>query len=207
MRASTGLTVSPMRDRFDEVSQLVWIQRDIPASPESPAPEIDRDELAVILRRRDAQFRAVAEVSRAVSSILDLDELLVRVVDLIRQHLGLYYAGVFLTDESGELTGEPGRWAVLRSGTGEAGEQMMSGGHRLEIGGASMIGWCMANRQARISDRVGEEAIRFANPLLPETRSEMALPLISRGRVIGAMTIQDSRERAFSEHDISVLQA
>ncbi len=168
--------------------------------------DADRD-LSADLRRRDAQFQAVAEVSRAVSSILDLEELLARVVDLICHHFKLYYAGVFLIDETGKLTGDPRNWAVLRSGTGEAGEQMVASGHRLEIGGTSMIGWCIANKKARISDHAGEEAIRFANPLLPETRSEMALPLISRGRVIGAMTIQDSGEQAFSEQDISILQA
>jgi PAS domain S-box-containing protein len=204
---TTGLTVSPMRDRFDEVSQLIWIQRDVPEISALSPRDANRDDLSAALSRRDAQFQAVAEVSRAVSSILDLDELLVRVVDLICHHFNLYYAGIFLIDETGAWTGDPGKWAMLRSGTGEAGEQMVASGHRLEIGGTSMIGWCIANRKARISDRAGEEAIRFANPLLPETRSEMALPLISRGRVIGAMTIQDSREKAFSEHDISVLQA
>jgi PAS domain S-box-containing protein len=204
---TTGLTVSPIRDGSDDVSQLVWIQRHIPAPAALPEGDVDSHELAATLRRRDAQFRAVAEVSRAASSILDLDELLKGGVDLICAHLNLYYAGIFLTDETGERTGEPGKWAVLRSGTGEAGRRMIAEGHRLEIGGPSMIGWCLARGKARISDRAGEEAIRFANPLLPETRSEMALPLISRGRVIGAMTIQDSREGAFSEHDISVLQA
>jgi GAF domain-containing protein len=53
---------------------------------------------------------------------------------------------------------------------------------------------------------VGKEAVRFENPLLPETRSEMALPLISRGRVIGAMTIQSTKPAAFSEEDITTLQ-
>jgi GAF domain-containing protein len=69
-----------------------------------------------------------------------------------------------------------------------------------------MIGWCVANKQARIAQDVGEEAVRFDNPLLPETRSEMALPLVSRGQVIGAMTIQSTQSAAFSEEDITVLQ-
>jgi GAF domain-containing protein len=69
-----------------------------------------------------------------------------------------------------------------------------------------MIGWCIANKQPRIALDVGEEAVRFENPLLPETRSELALPLISRGEAIGALTIQSSQEAAFSEEDIAVLQ-
>jgi GAF domain-containing protein len=83
---------------------------------------------------------------------------------------------------------------------------MLSVGHKLEIGGASMIGWCVANHQARIALDVGEEAVRFDNPYLPETRSEMALPLIARGRVVGAMTVQSKEEAAFSNEDIAVLR-
>jgi GAF domain-containing protein len=83
---------------------------------------------------------------------------------------------------------------------------MLEQGHKLEIGGESMVGWCMAHKRARIALDVGQEAVRFENPLLPETRSELALPLISRGEVIGAMTIQSAQEAAFSEEDIAVLQ-
>jgi GAF domain-containing protein len=83
---------------------------------------------------------------------------------------------------------------------------MVEQGHKLEIGGASMIGWCVANRQARIALDVGEEAARFENPFLPKTRSELALPLVSRGETVGALTIQSTQEAAFNEEDIAVLQ-
>ena len=84
---------------------------------------------------------------------------------------------------------------------------MLEAGHKLAVGSESMIGWCIANAQARIALDVGEEAVRFVNPWLPETRSEMALPLISRGQVIGAVTIQSTQAAAFSQEDIAVLQA
>jgi len=151
------------------------------------------------LERRALQLQTAAEVSRAVSSILDPDELIQQVVDLAHERFNLYYAGLFLVDETGE-------WAVLRAGTGEAGQRMLEQGHKLKIGGDSMIGQCVADQQARIALDVGEEAVRFDNPFLPETRSELALPLISRGRAIGALTIQSSHEAAFSEGDIAVLQ-
>jgi len=151
-------------------------------------------------RRRAAQLATAAEVSSAASSILSLEELLPQAVELIRQRFDLYYVGIFLLDETG-------RWAVLRAGTGEAGRRMLEAGHKLEVGGKSMIGWCTANARARIALDVGAEAIRFDNPLLPLTRSEMALPLISRGRVIGAMTIQSDKPAAFTEEDITALQA
>jgi GAF domain-containing protein len=156
--------------------------------------------------RRAILLQTATEISHAASSILDPDELIQQAVDLIRERFGLYYAGLFLVDQSGELSDEAGKWAVLSAGTGLAGQQMITQGHKLEIGGESMIGWCVANAQARIALDVGKEAVRFVNPFLPETRSEMALPLISRGHVIGAMTIQSTQEAAFSQEDIALLQ-
>ncbi len=151
------------------------------------------------VQKRAGRLSATAEISRAATSILSLDELLPQAVELIRERLDLYYVGIFLVDDVG-------KWAVLQAGTGEAGRIMLERGHRLEVGGASMIGTCVATGKARIALDVGEEAVRFSNPLLPATRSEMALPLISRGKVIGAMTIQSTQARAFSEADITVLQ-
>ncbi|MBN1179057.1 MAG: GAF domain-containing protein [Anaerolineae bacterium] len=158
------------------------------------------------VERRALQLATAAQVSHAATSILDPDELLQQVVELAYQRLHLYYAGLFLVDLTGERTGEPGKWAVLRAGTGEAGRQMVSDGHRLEVGGDSMIGRCVAEKEARIALYAGEERVRFRNPLLPDTRSEMALPLLARGKVIGAMTVQSDREAAFTDDDIAVLQ-
>ncbi len=174
---------------------------------ERKAAEAERERLLAALERRAVQLQTATEVSRAASSILNPEELIQRVVDLIRERFDLYYVGLFLVDQTGEWSGEPNRWAVLQAGTGEAGRQMLAQGHKLEIGGASMIGWCIANKQARIALDVGAEAVRFENPLLPQTRSELAFPLISRGEVIGALTIQSAQEAAFSQEDIAVLQA
>jgi GAF domain-containing protein len=150
--------------------------------------------------------QTAAEVSRAASTVLDTEVLLQQVVDLLKQRFELYYAGLFLVDQ--DVAGEAGAsdWAVLQVGTGEPGRQMVEQGHRLEIGGESMIGQCVATVQPRIAMDVGEEAVRFANPLLPETRTELALPLLSRGKALGALTIQSKRQAAFSEDDIAVLQ-
>ena len=167
----------------------------------------ERKRLLATLRRRNTQLQTAAEVSRAASSILNLDELSQQVVELVRDRFDLYYAGLFLVDKTGEWTGEPDKWAVLRAGTGKAGQQMLEQGHKLEIGGSSMIGWCVANGRARIALDVGEEAVRFDNPLLPDTRSELAFPLTSRGQAVGALTIHSPEEAAFSEEDITVLQA
>jgi GAF domain-containing protein len=151
------------------------------------------------LGRYTVQLQTVAEIARAASSILDLNELMSTSVDLIHERLDLYYAGIFLVDDYGE-------WAVLRAATGEPGREMLRRGHKLKVGGESMIGWCVDHGEPRIALDVGTEAVRFDNPLLPETHSEMALPLIVRGRVIGAMTIQSERVAAFSNEDITTLR-
>jgi GAF domain-containing protein len=152
-----------------------------------------------VSERRALRLETAAEVSRVVNSILEPKALLQRVVDLVRERFELYYVGLFLVDQQGA-------WAVLRAGTGEAGQQMVDQGHKLRVGGESMIGACVAGAEARIAFDVGEEAVRFDNPFLPETRSEMALPLIARGEAMGAMTIQSTQPSAFSDEDITVLQ-
>ena len=123
-------------------------------------------------------------------------------VELTRERFGLYYVGLYLVD----FAHEAGRWAVLRGGTGDAGRKMMAEGRRIEVGGDSMVGWCIANRQSRIEEHVSEEAALLKNPALPDTRSKLGLPLISRGQAIGAMTIQSAEPAAFAEEDITTLQ-
>jgi len=175
------------------------VVKDVTVQREAQA---EREHLLVALERRSAQLQAAAEVSRAASSILDPDELIQQVVDLAQERFGLYYAGLFMIEQ----TKQAGEWAVLKAGTGDAGRNMVEEAHKLQVGGKSMVGWCAANKQARIVMDVEEEPMRYVNPHLPETRSEMALPLISGGQAIGAMTIQSTQAAAFSEEDIATLQ-
>lgn len=168
------------------------------------------------LERRLLQIRTAAEITRTIGSLLDINELLPQVCDLIKDRFNLYYVGIFLTHigsaensgrfARGQLFGLPETYAVLTAGTGEAGRKMLAAGHKLQVGGDSMIGWATANRQARIALDVGQEAVRFENPNLPNTRSELALPIISQDRALGALTIQSERPAAFDENDIIVLQ-
>jgi len=160
----------------------------------------EQSDLVGAMTRRTIQLQTAAEVARAASSILDIDELLPNVVELIRDHFEYYYVGMFLIEETTN-------WAILRAATGETGKRMIEMGHRLKVEDSSMIGWCITHRQARIALDVGEDAVRFANPLLPLTRSEIALPLIAHGDVIGGMTIQSEKPAAFSPVDITALQA
>jgi GAF domain-containing protein len=156
--------------------------------------------------RRTQLLAAAAEVGRETASILDLDVLLSGMVDIICEAYGFYYAGVFLVDEA--ASGEAGRqWVVLRAGRGEAGAAMVAEGHKLEIGGHSMIGAAAGMQGALIALDVGEQPDHFKNPHLPDTRSEMALPLVVGGDLIGAVTVQSTEGAAFDDDDITSLQA
>jgi PAS domain S-box-containing protein len=149
--------------------------------------------------RRALQLQTAAEISGAASTVLDVDELLPFVVNLIQQRFNLYYVGLFFVNETNQS-------AMLRAATGEAGRKMLERGHQLPIDDRSMIGWCISHETARIALDIGADAVHFNNPDLPETHSELALPLISRGQVLGAMSVQSTETAAFSPQDIAVLQ-
>ena len=151
------------------------------------------------LEHRSIQLQVAAEVARDATTAHELDELLNQAVGLIRSRFGFYHAGIFLVDESGE-------YAVLLAATGAAGRQMLEQGHRLKVGEVGIVGYVTDQGTARIALDVGTDAVHFANPLLPETRSEMALPLRLGERVIGALDVQSSDASAFDEDDVAVLQ-
>ncbi|MEA2007897.1 MAG: PAS domain S-box protein, partial [Chloroflexota bacterium] len=159
----------------------------------------ERKKTEETLHQRHTQLQTAAEVSRVASSILDINELINQSVTLICERFDLYYVGLFLVDEECE-------YAVLRAGVGKPGYQMVMQEHKLEVGGESMIGQCVSHSEARIALDVGEEAVRFDNPFLPFTRSELALPLRSRGQTIGALTVQSTEMAAFDKTHIAVMQ-
>jgi GAF domain-containing protein/HAMP domain-containing protein len=151
------------------------------------------------LERRAVQLRAAAEVGHAAASLRDLNELLHQVTQLISERFGFYHVGIFLLDQSGEH-------AVLQAANSEGGQQMLERGHQLKVGKQGIVGYVTGVGRARIALDVGEDAIHFQNPLLPETRSEMALPLIAGGNLLGAIDVQSKVEAAFSQEDVKILQ-
>jgi GAF domain-containing protein/HAMP domain-containing protein len=148
---------------------------------------------------RTEQLRATVEVGQEANSIRESGELISRVVNLITERFGYYYAAIFRVDTTG-------RWAELIDATGSVGKTLKAQSHRLEIGGRSMVGNAISKHEARIALDVGAEPVRFDNPLLPQTRSEIALPLIVGDRVIGAMDVQSTQETAFDQENINTLQ-
>ncbi len=149
-------------------------------------------------QRRAAQLKASAQVARAVASTLDPDRLLDQVVRIISDHFGHYHTAVFLVDEAG-------RWAVLRATNSEGGQRLLARGHRLAVGVHGIVGTVIRTGQPRVAHKVHADAVYFAIPELPDTRSEMALPLVARGQVLGALDVQSTEEAAFDEDDVAVL--
>jgi GAF domain-containing protein/HAMP domain-containing protein len=151
------------------------------------------------LERRATHLQAAADVGHAAVSVHSLDELFPHVTHLISERFGFYHIGIFLLDETGE-------YALLRAAEGAGGQQMLARGHKLKVGEQGIVGYVTATGKARIALDVGQDAVHFKNPFLPNTRSEMALPLIVGGRVLGALDVQSTEEAAFTEEDIAVLQ-
>jgi GAF domain-containing protein/HAMP domain-containing protein len=138
-----------------------------------------------------------------------MEHLMYDAVNLIRDRFGFYHAGIFLTDERQE-------YVVLRAATGEAGREMIRSGHRLKIGQTGLVGYAAQRGEARIALEVGQDKEHFKNPLLPETRSEAALPLKTGGfepgsrtsseRIIGVLDVQSQSPAAFDAESMAVLQ-
>jgi GAF domain-containing protein len=193
------------------VLAAVWVQRMFNSYLTGALQETTRsqtllkeraDELATsntLLQRRTRQLQTAAQISQTAAAVLDPDDLVQRVAGLIQHQLVLYHVSLFLTDQDGQR-------AILKASTGELGRQMLAQGYWIEVGGTSPVGWCIANGQASISLDVSGEAARLDDLLLPKTRSNVSLPLQSRGRVIGAMNVQSTEREAFSHEDIAVLQ-
>ncbi len=151
------------------------------------------------LERRAEYLAATSEVGRVAASILDADTLLERVVYLITQRFGFYHAGIFLVDERAE-------WASLRATSSEGGRRMLARHHRLKVGEQGIVGYVSNTGKPRIALDVGEDAVWFNSPDLPDTRSEMGLPMVVHNRVIGVLDVQSQEAEAFSSEDVATLQ-
>lgn len=151
------------------------------------------------LERRTLQVQVAAQVARDIILTANLEELLNKAVTLVHERFGFYYAGLFLLDEGG-------RYAILRAATGPAGRHMVAHGHRLRVGQTGLVGYATGSGEPRVSLNVNEDELHFRNPLLPDTRSELALPLKVGQRVIGALDVQSREPNAFGPDDILILQ-
>ena len=162
------------------------------------ALELRVQERTAALEKRAAQLQTVSTVARTIAALKDLDSLLPEITRLVSEQFGFYHTGIFLIDDSNEH-------AILQAANSEGGRRMLNRHHQLRLDATSIVGYATSRGEPRIALDVGADAIFFNNPDLPETRSEMALPLQAGGRTIGALDVQSTKTNAFSQEDINVL--
>ncbi len=151
------------------------------------------------LERRSQQLQTAADVGSAVATNRDLDSLLTQVTQTISDRFDFYHVGIFLLDKEKEN-------AILKAANSEGGKKMLARNHSLRVGEEGIVGYVAGSGTPRIALDVGADAIHFRNPDLPETRSELALPLFAGGVLLGVLDVQSTVSEAFSEEDVAVLQ-
>lgn len=208
------------------IEDLAFLARRVAAGDlAQKAPEGSRDEIGVLARafnsmtsqlldliggleRRVAerteevqgqsdQLKAIADVARSVAYIQEMGKLLSTITNLVSERFGFYHVGIFLLDNDKEF-------ALLRGANSEGGQSMLTRGHRLRVGEQGIVGFATYSGTPRIALDVGEDAVYFDNPDLPETRSEVALPLKFGNEIIGALDIQSTEANAFSQDDVEI---
>ncbi|HSO13346.1 MAG TPA: GAF domain-containing protein [Anaerolineales bacterium] len=151
------------------------------------------------LEKRASQLQAITELSEAIAQLQDLNKLFPATTHLVSERFGFYHVGIFLVDSNREF-------AILQAANSEGGQRMLIRSHRLKLG-TGVVGYAAQTGQPRIALDVGADAVFFDNPDLPDTRSEAALPLMSRGEAIGVLDVQSTEPGAFSTEDLQVLTA
>ena len=150
------------------------------------------------LERRSSQFEAISMVNRSIASMRDLQNLLPGIASVISRHFDFYHVGIFLLDEAREH-------AVLSAANSPGGQRMLARQHQLRIGQEGIVGFVSARGEPRIALDVGDDAIFFNNPDLPDTHSELALPLKKGDEVVGVLDVQSTEPDAFSSEDVEFL--
>ncbi len=167
------------------------------------AEEIESKQKSFQLRGNDlenktSKLETIAKVSREITSFRDLASLLTAATNLIYENFGYYHVGIFLLDERKEF-------AVLAASNSEGGKRMLERGHLLKVGETGIVGYVSQSLEARIALDVGKDAVFFNNPDLPETRSELALPLVVNTQILGVLDVQSTHPEAFDQEDIKTL--
>jgi GAF domain-containing protein/HAMP domain-containing protein len=150
------------------------------------------------VKRRIIQMETISRVAKSIASVQNLQELLPFITQVINEQFGFYHAGVFLVDSANE-------YAVLSAANSEGGQKMLARNHKLRIGPTSIVGYTISNGSARVVLDTENDAVFSVNPDLPNTKSEMALPLRIGENIIGALDVQSTQPGAFTEQDTEAL--
>jgi len=153
-----------------------------------------------IAEHRSEQLVIASEVAREASmGTMHLDEMLSKMVNMVKTRFGFYHSSIFMVDPVGQ-------YAMLRESTGEAGAKLKEAKHKLAVGSSSIVGQATGRVEPVVVNDVTKEKNYYPNPLLPETRSELAIPLKIGEKLIGALDVQSQQVNAFSQEDINILQ-
>ena len=199
--AAGDLSRRAMVDREDEIGALAKSYNQMAAQLQDIIGKLEQ---RVADRTKDLEgqtlrLRVAAEIARDAAAARDLHELLSRAGELIVNRFDFYHVGIFLLDNSKD-------YAVLVSSPTEAGKQMIANGHKLRVGEVGIVGRVAGTAEPRIVLNTGTDAVYFNNPYLPNTRSEMALPLKVENSVIGVLDVQSEQPEAFNEDDVAIMQ-
>lgn len=199
--ASGELSTRMIVDRQDEIGALASSFNSMASELQSLVKTLEQkvEDRTQDLQKQASYLRLAAEVARDSANTNNLDELLNRAAELILDRFGFYHTGIFLLDEHGE-------YAVLQASPTEAGREMLARNHKLRVGQEGIVGNVAATREPRIALDTGLDVAHFNNPLLPMTRSEMALPLKVSDQLLGVLDVQSEQPEAFTQDDISTLQ-
>ncbi len=185
----------PLRDKSGKIIGLLGVSRDITAQKEA---EQQRDKLT-------NDLQAVIDVAAMIGAILDPQALAHKIVESVCERFGFHYVGLFVVSQKSSLTEQAGEYAYLRAATGTSGQELLNKGQKLKVGGDTVVGQCIRLKHPSVEANIRNGKLKSSNPLLPEVRSEVALPLISQRETIGALFIQSTQENAFAERDVSLL--
>jgi GAF domain-containing protein len=193
------------QDQVGEINEsLLNSKRELEANQASLETRVNERtrELAVANERnvrRARQFESIAQVSRVISQTQNLQDILPQIAQVISKQFGYYHVGIFLLDANKE-------YAVLSAANSAGGQRMLDRNHKLRVGQVGIVGYVAESAKPRIALDTGADAIYFNNPDLPETRSEMALPLLQPdGQIIGVLDIQSVEPDAFNRENIEIL--
>jgi len=176
-------------DTQDEIGVLAGAFNDMTAQLRRTLEDVNR---------RAVELATVAEVGTATATILETDKLLQEVVDLSKERFNLYHSHIFLLDEKGENL-------VLASGAGEAGAQMKAKGLSIPLNREqSLVARAARDRKGVTVNDVTQAPDFLANPLLPNTRSELAVPMVVGDKVIGVFDVQSDVVGRFTDSDINI---
>lgn len=151
-----------------------------------------------LAQKNARELKIISEVSRTVGSEQNIEKLLPLITHLISEKFDFYHVGIFLLDETNTF-------AVLRAANSQGGQRMLARKHKLEVGLSGIVGFVAHKGQPRIALDTGADAVFINNPDLPDTHSEMALPLNLRGKTIGVLDVQSTRPAAFTNEDAATL--